>query len=43
MLLSELKTVVLLNIFVETTVFFQDSLINIKFKRTECIWKRNIK
>ncbi len=37
-LLSKLKTVVLLKIFVETVIhFFQDSVMNTKFKRTAFI------
>ncbi len=32
-----LKKGVLLNIFVEIVIFFQDSLSNRKFKRTACI------
>ncbi len=43
LLLSMLKTVLLINIFIEAMiVFFQDSLINRKFKRTACIWNGNI-
>jgi len=41
-LLSMLKTVVLLNIFVETVIirFFHNSLTKRKFKRTAFIWNR---
>ncbi len=37
-----LKTAVLLNIFVETDAFFQDYLINRKFKITEFITNRKL-
>jgi len=43
LLLSMLKTVVLLNIFVETMIlFFQNSLMNGRFKRRAFIWNRNL-
>ncbi len=38
---SVLKSVMLLNVFVET-FFFQDSKVNRKFKRAAFIWNRNL-
>ncbi len=39
-LLSMLKTITLLNIFMETVIFFLDSLMN-KVKRTAFTWNKN--
>ncbi len=39
-LLSMLKTITLLNIFMETVIFFQDSSMN-KVKRTAFTWNKN--